>query len=75
MNKKNTVCSKKKLVQGIGINDADYTVCVKEYYTDSNGVRKNRRVWECPFYSVWNKMLEREGTVKNLKKNNHHIKM
>jgi hypothetical protein len=41
--------SKGNLVQGVGINDADYTVC-----PTVNGIR----VW-CPFYKTWRCMLQR----------------
>lgn len=44
----------KKLVFGVGINDADYPV----YKTEKvDGKRKN--VWACPFYITWNSMLRR----------------
>lgn len=46
----------KKLVYGVGINDADYAVNVKESYTES-GVRKWKVLWMCPFFDRWRKML------------------
>ena len=48
----------KKLVWGVGINDADYVVQKKENI-EVNGKRKQRRVWECPFYRTWKDMLRR----------------
>lgn len=47
-----------KLVYGVGINDADYVVQRKETI-EVNGVRKQRLVWECPYYRVWVDMLQR----------------
>ena len=41
--------SKRKLVYGIGINDANYTVCP---------VVEGKRAW-CPYYRAWTGMLER----------------
>ena len=43
-----------RLVQGVGINDADYVTEKKETI---NG--KYVRVWICPFYRTWTNMLER----------------
>lgn len=45
---------KRKLVRGIGINDADSPVARYELI----GV-KFKKVWRCPFYSKWEHMLER----------------
>lgn len=53
------VKSKEKLVSGIGINDADYSVQRFEQYTDSNGKRKSKMVWVCPFYRKWKAMIDR----------------
>lgn len=41
---------KKRLVQGVGLNDADYQVTKRE-----NG----KIVWICPFYQRWKSMLHR----------------
>ena len=47
-----------KLVYGVGINDADYVV--QKFETiEVNGVRKQKRVWVCPYYQAWTHMLER----------------
>ena len=46
---------KNKLVQGWGVNDADYVVCP----TLSNGLRG-----KCPYYSAWTNMLERVFDTK-----------
>ena len=47
-----------KLVYGVGINDADYVVKKMETI-EVNGVRKQRLVWECPYYRAWKDMLTR----------------
>lgn len=49
----------RKLVQGVGINDADYTVSIREIVVGADGKRKQRLVWRCPFYRTWDHMLER----------------
>lgn len=49
----------KRLVCGVGINDADYVVQVKEEAGYVNGKRKRRLVWVCPFYQTWKSMLVR----------------
>ena len=48
----------KKLVYGVGTNDADYNV-VKYETTEVNGVRKQKQVWVCKYYQTWTNMLER----------------
>ena len=47
-----------KLVQGVGISDADY-VTQKWETIEVNGVRKKKLVWVCPFYRAWKNMLVR----------------
>lgn len=42
-------------VQGVGINDADYSVVKHEIV----GNRKWRIVWRCPFYTKWAEMMRR----------------
>lgn len=59
----------KKLVCGIGINDADYTVEPKETTGSVGGKLKRRRVWSCPFYRVWVNMIIRCYSEKALEKN------
>ncbi len=53
--------TKKKLVYGVGINDADYE-------TQSAGV-SGKTAWKCPFYRKWSAMLERCYSKKSLVKN------
>jgi hypothetical protein len=48
----------KKLVCGVGINDADYDV-VAHKYIFVDGKRRRKIVWRCPFYQAWAGMLER----------------
>ncbi len=43
-----------KLIQGVGVNDADYNVY--EYETIGG---KKKIVWRCKFYQTWKNMLER----------------
>ena len=53
----------KKLVHGVGINDADYAV-YKYETTEVNGVRKKRMVWYCPYYRTWKSMIARCYSLK-----------
>lgn len=47
-----------KLIEGVGVNDVDYRVQVKEgIYVD--GKPKQRLIWVCPFYVKWRDMLRR----------------
>lgn len=48
-----------RLVQGVGINDADYAVTVVLEHPSVLGQRKQERVWSCPFYYKWKDMLRR----------------
>ena len=50
---------KSKLVQTIGVNDANYTVTNKVTIGYINGKQKQKLSWICPFYSRWKRMLER----------------
>lgn len=52
-----------KLVYGVGINDADYAVTEWETI-EVNGVRKQKLVWECPYYRTWHSMLKRCYSTK-----------
>lgn len=53
----------KKLVCGVGINDADYVVTEYET-TEVNGKRNYKRVWVCPYYRTWKDMLRRCYSTK-----------
>ena len=54
----------KKLVYGVGFNDADYVVKKMEIIGYVNGKKKQRLVWECPYYRAWCGMLERCYSAK-----------
>lgn len=49
----------KRLVYGIGINDADYVVQKFENLGRVNGKKKIKRLWTCPYYMRWCSVLER----------------
>lgn len=49
----------RKLVYGVGTNNADYVVRKNETIGYVDGKRKRKLVWKCPYYSVWASMLER----------------
>lgn len=48
-----------KLFLGVGINDADYVVQIKETVGYVDGKQKRKLVWTCPFYQKWASMLSR----------------
>lgn len=56
--------NRKKLVQGVGINDADYAVVKFETIGYVNGKQKKKLVWFCPHYRVWSDMLARCYSIK-----------
>lgn len=49
----------KKLVFGVGVNDADYVVQNKVTTGYVDGKQKMKQVWVCPFYRTWKDMLQR----------------
>lgn len=49
----------KKLVYGVGINDADYVVENRETIDCVDGKQKRKKVWVCPYYQTWIDMLKR----------------
>lgn len=53
--------TKRKLVYGVGVNDADYETQVSSF--------GGRTAWKCPFYRKWSAMLERCYSEKSLAKN------
>lgn len=55
-----------RLIYGVGINDADYTVQIRETISGTGNKRKRKLIWICPFYSKWVAMLER-GYSRRLK--------
>lgn len=54
----------KKLVCGVGINDADYAVQKFETIGYVNGEQKRKLIWICPYYRVWHNMLKRCYSTK-----------
>ena len=48
-----------KILQGIGINDADYAVRKYEQLGYVDGKQKQKLVWECPIYRTWMNMIKR----------------
>lgn len=54
----------RKLVHGVGINDADYVVQKKETVDYVNGKPKQKQIWRCPCYRTWASMLERCYSAK-----------
>lgn len=49
----------KKLVYGVGIDDADYVVMKREETGHIDGKRKQKMVWVCPYYQTWKSMIVR----------------
>ena len=49
----------KKLVYGIGLNDAGYVTTKMETIGYVNGKQKQKRVWVCTYYQTWIGMLKR----------------
>lgn len=49
----------RKLVCGVGVNDADY---ITQCYESING--KQKRIWICPFYQKWANVLARTCSEK-----------
>ena len=54
----------KKLVYGVGINDADYVVQKFEQLGYVDGKKKRKLVWICPYYERWAHMLARCYSAK-----------
>lgn len=50
--------NKRKLVRGVGINDAGYVVTKRETIV-VDGKQKQKLVWRCPYYQTWADMLNR----------------
>ena len=54
----------KKLVCGIGVNDADYAVTKNETISYVDGKQKQKLIWFCPFYRTWKSMISRCYSIK-----------
>lgn len=63
-----------KRICGVGINDADYIISIRETigYTDS-GRQLQKLIWICPFYQRWHSMLRRSYSKKYHLKNPSYI--
>ena len=59
------VMKPRKLVFGVGVNDADYDISKFETIGYVDGKRKRRTVWRCLYYSTWVGMLRRCYSKKN----------
>jgi len=58
---------RKKLLFGVGINDADYVVKVQKELQSVNGKRVREAVFECQYYRTWKHILE-HGYSESFKK-------
>ena len=56
--------TRSRLVHGVGINDAEYSVKLYQECPRVNGKRRQKLVWICPFYSRWKDMLKRAYSDK-----------
>ena len=54
----------KKLVYGVGINDADYVTQRFETIGCADGKQKQKLVWKCPYYQAWVSMFRRCYSAK-----------
>lgn len=54
----------RKLVYGVGANDADYVVQKFETIGCADGKQKQKMVWKCPYYQAWVSMLRRCYSAK-----------
>lgn len=54
----------RKMVYGVGVNDADYVVKKWETIGYVDGKRKQKLIWVCPYYRTWTSMLERCYSAK-----------
>lgn len=59
----------RKLVYGVGTNDADYAVVKWETVGYINGKRRQKTVWTCPYYQTWKNMLQRCYSAKFQERN------
>lgn len=47
------------MVEGVGINDVDYVVELRQELPRVGGKRVRKLLWRCPFYQAWRNMLLR----------------
>lgn len=62
----------KKLVYGVGVNDADYVTQKFHTTQDATGKVINKVVWRCPFYDRWCGMLARAYSEVYKKSSPHY---
>lgn len=48
-----------KLVFGVGVNDANYSVTSYGFVLNRNGESKYKQIWMCPYYRTWKNILAR----------------
>jgi len=60
-------------VSGVGINDANYIVQMKEELGSVGGKRKRGVVWICPFYQRWSNLIRRCYSEKEQKRGPSYI--
>lgn len=49
----------KKLIYGVGVNDADYRINVSETISKKGEKQKQKVIWKCMIYHLWYDMLKR----------------
>ena len=54
----------KRLVYGVGTNDAEYIVKKNETISYEDREQKQKQVWVCPYYRAWSDMLRRCYSTK-----------
>ena len=59
----------RKLVHGVGVNDADYAVQKFETIGYVDGKQKQKLVWRCPYYRTWVNMIDRCYSDRTQNKN------
>lgn len=59
----------KKLVYGVGVNDADYATQKFEGIGYVDGKQKRKLMWRCPCYVAWSRMLQRCYSAKFQERN------
>lgn len=58
----------RKLIYGVGVNDADYNITIHKEYPPIDGKRVQQMIFKCPIYSLWYDMLKRVYCEKYHKK-------
>lgn len=58
----------KKLLYGVGVNDADYAVDKRVTVSPKGAKRSQKVIWSCPYYARWKEILRRCYSENHLKK-------